>query len=115
MNPLTLQQLALQGRQNRRVFLKIGTCVIPALANTLAIVAVPSARLFNQAFFHAQIQHITAVTDPFAKQNIKLATLKWRRHFVFDDFDPRTVAYGLIARFDGSYTTHIQPDRRVKL
>src|SRR5574337_119121 len=89
--------------------------VLLALADAVAVVAVPGAGLVDQVFGHAQLDDLTLAGRAFAIQNLELALAERRRHLVLDHLDAGFRTDDLFALLDRADTTDVQPHRGVEL
>ena len=69
---------------DRRILSKELTRIVFSLANFFAVVAVPSARLFNQVALYAKVDNFTLARDALAIKNIELGLFKGRCNLVLD-------------------------------
>ncbi len=91
------------------------TGVVATLAESLAVVAVPSPGLVDDVRLDGEVEHVTAAADALTEEDIELADLERRGHLVLDDLDPRAVADGLVADLDRADAADIEALRGVEL
>src|SRR6478752_668264 len=71
--------------------------VLLALAELLAVVGVPGARLLDDAVLDAEVDETPLAGDAHAVEDVELGLLERRRHLVLDDLHARAVADSLRA------------------
>src|SRR5215468_10556314 len=74
--------------------------VLAALADALAVVGEPGARLFDHARLDAEIDQLAALRHAFAVHDVELDLLERRRELVLDHLDAGLVADDLVALLD---------------
>src|SRR5262245_5374330 len=74
--------------------------VLAALADALAVVGEPGARLFDHARLDAEIDQLAALRHAFAIHDIELDLLERRSELVLDHLDAGLVADHLVALLD---------------
>src|SRR5262245_37637671 len=89
--------------------------VLTALAQLLAVVGVPSARLLHEADVDAHVEQGALAADALAVHDVDLALAEGRGALVLHDLDPGAVAHHLDAVLDRLDAAHVEPDRRVEL
>src|SRR3984893_9619171 len=89
--------------------------VFPALANTLARVAVPGARLLHDILDYGKIEHIAFARDAFSIENVELCFAERRGYFVLDYLDLGARADDYIAFFDCRDAANVDAHRGVEL
>src|SRR5690554_7650973 len=82
--------------RSRRIVLEELGGVGLALADLVALVAVPGTGLVDQVALHAQVDHLAGVVDPLAVEDLELGLAEGRRHLVLDHLDPGLVAGDLV-------------------
>ena len=90
-------------------------CIFSSLSDSIALEAVPRARLVHDLALYGAVQRIALSGNSSAVHDIELRLLKRRRYFIFNDFDSRPVSYDLIAGFNAFDPAHIHTHRRVEL
>src|SRR5919201_6815976 len=83
-----------------RVGLEEGLGVLAALADALAVIGEPGARLFDHARLDPEIDQLAALRHALAVHDVELDLLERRRELVLDDLDASLVADDLIALLD---------------
>src|SRR3990170_810031 len=86
-----------------------------ALADALAVAAVPGAGLLHQLGIHAHVDQLALAADALAVQDLGEHLLQRGRHLVLDHFDLGLVANDLVALLDRADTADVQADRGVEL
>ena len=89
--------------------------VLPTLAELLALVGVPGARLLDDAEVDADVEQRALAADALAVHDVELGLPERRGHLVLHDLDPGAVADDLDAVLDGLDAADVEPDRRVEL
>src|SRR5438034_2219314 len=77
--------------------------VLAALADALAVIGEPGARLLDDARLHAEVDQLAALRHAFAVHDVELDLLERRRELVLDDLDAGLVGdhlVPLLARHD---------------
>ena len=85
--------------------------VLAALADALALVAVPGAALLDDVLRHAEIDQIAFFRDAFAVDDVELGFAERRRHLVLDDLHLGAVADHDLAILDGGDAADVDADR----
>src|SRR5271168_2625770 len=88
--------------------------VFASLANALAVIGKPGARLLDDASLNAQIDQFAALRYPLAVHDIEIDDLERRRHLVLDDLDARLIADDLITLLNRADAPNIETDRGVE-
>src|SRR5690606_4015998 len=86
--------------RDRRVFLEIQAHIVLALADAVALVAVPGARLFDEVVQPAEFDQFALARRALAVQDFELGLAERRRDLVLDDLDARFRADHLVAALD---------------
>ena len=86
--PVLLKKLAFDRRENVRMLFEEGARVVTPLANALFTVAVPSARLVDDACLDTEVEHVAGAADALPKEDIELTKTERRGELVLDDLDP---------------------------
>src|SRR6185437_6555486 len=89
--------------------------VFAALADALALVRIPRARLFDQILLGGQIHQVAGVGDALAVHDVELGFAEGRRDLVLHDFGAGAVADDGVAVLDGGDAADIDADRGVEL
>src|SRR5260370_1027312 len=71
-----------------------------ALADALAVVGNPRARLLDNPGFHAEIHQFARLGNALAVHDVELDLLEWRCDLVLDDLHARLVADDIVALLD---------------
>src|ERR1019366_8229831 len=86
--------------RNILVLLQVHARVVLALADTLAVVAVPGAGLVDDAVGRAQIDDLALTRDARAVHDLEFRLAERWRHFVLDHLDTSLVADHFLAVLD---------------
>src|SRR6202167_290127 len=89
--------------------------VLAALADTLAVIGEPGARLFDNAGLDAKIDQFAGLGDAFAIHDVELDLLERRRELVLDHFYPRLVADHLVAFLNRADAADVETHRGIEL
>src|SRR5581483_8379199 len=89
--------------------------VLPALAQLLALVRVPGARLLGDPQVDGDVEQRALTTDALAVHDVELGLLEGRGHLVLHHLDPGAVPHHLHPVLDGLDAADVEPDRRVEL
>ena len=89
--------------------------IVLALANFLAIVAVPGAGFFDELVRDAQFDHFAFAADAFTVQNIEISLTERRADLVLDHFHSGFVADDFVALLDAANAADVQAHRGVEL
>src|SRR4051812_15254314 len=89
--------------------------VLAALADALAVIGEPRARLLDHAGLVAEIDQLAGLADAFAVHDVELDDLERRRDLVLDHLDPGLVADHVVAVLDRADAADVEPDRGVEL
>src|SRR5690348_1768138 len=89
--------------------------VLLALADAVAVVAVPGAGLVDQVLRHAQFDDLAFARGALAVQDLELALAERRRHLVLHHLDAGFRADDLVAALDGADAADVQAHRGVEL
>src|SRR6185503_471499 len=89
-------------------------CVLAALPDAVAVIGQPRAGFFHEVAGDAEIDEFTHFGDAFAVHDIEFNLAERRRHFIFDDLDPRLVADGDLAFFNRTDAADVEADRGVE-
>ena len=89
--------------------------VLAALADALAVDAVPGARLLHHADLGAEVDQLADLADALAVHDVELDLAERRRHLVLDHLHPRLVADDLVAVLDRADAADFQADGGVEL
>ncbi|ABA47801.1 hypothetical protein BURPS1710b_0972 [Burkholderia pseudomallei 1710b] len=89
--------------------------VVLALADLLAAIAVPRARLVDDLRLHAEIDDLALARNAFAVQDVEDRFAERRRHLVLDDLHARFVADHLVVLLDRADPANVETHRRVEL
>ena len=85
---------------NLAVIFEKGFGVLATLADSLALVGKPRARLLDHTGLNAEIDQFAAFRDAFAVHDVKVDNFKWRCHFIFYNLDTSLVANHLVPILD---------------
>ena len=77
-----------------------GFGVLATLADSLALVGKPRARLLDHTGLNAEIDQFAAFRDAFAVHDVKVDNFKWRCHFIFYNLNTSLVANHLVPILD---------------
>src|SRR5690606_29717994 len=110
-----LAQGGLDPGGHRRVVLEVLTGVLLALADALAVTAVPGAGLLDQLGIHAHVDDLALAADALAVEDLGDDLLERRRHLVLDHLDLGLVADDLVALLDRTDAADVQAHRGVEL
>src|ERR1700754_2430499 len=72
---------------NGRVVAQELADIFLALADTVALVAVPGAGLVDEVLRHAQLDDLALARGALAVEDLELSLAEWRRHLVLDHLD----------------------------
>src|SRR5512139_457550 len=89
--------------------------VFLALADALALEAVPGARLLDDVLLHAEIDDFAFARNAGAVQDLELRRLERRRDLVLDDLHARLAADDLFALLDRADAPDVEPHGGVEL
>src|SRR5579883_434668 len=93
-------QLSLDVLRDLGVLLQESSRVLLALPDALALVAVPGARLLDEAVQHAELDELALLGDAGAVHDLELGLAERRGHLVLHDLDARQRARHLLAVLD---------------
>src|SRR5689334_4020884 len=82
--------------------------VLAPLAEPLAAVGEPGARLLDDAVRDREVEHVALARDALAVHDVELALAEGRRHLVLDDLDLRAVADHAVAVLDGADAADVE-------
>ena len=77
-----------------------GFGVLATLADSLALVGKPGARLLDHTRLNAEVDQFAAFRDAFAVHDVEVDNFKWRRHLIFYNLDASLIANHLIPILD---------------
>src|SRR4051794_5996053 len=86
-----------------------------ALAELVAVVGVPGARLLDDPVLDAEVDEAALTRDADAVEDVELGLLERRGHLVLHDLHPGAVADRLRAVLQRLDAADVEPDRRVEL
>src|SRR5690606_15120766 len=89
--------------------------VLLALAELVAVVRVPSARLAHDLVLDAVVDEAALTRDADPVQDVEFGLLERRRHLVLDDLDAGAVTDRVGAVFQGLDATDVEPHRGIEL
>src|SRR6185312_2921706 len=89
--------------------------ILLALAQLVALVGVPGARLLDDGVLHAEVDQTALAGDTRAVENVELGLLEGRRHLVLDDLDAGAIAHGIRAVFQRFDATDVETNRGIEL
>src|SRR5690606_9877365 len=89
--------------------------VLLALADPVAVVAVPGARFLDDVLAHAEIDDLALARDAVAVQDLELARAERRRDLVLHDLHAGLVAEHLVALLDRADAANVEPHGRIEL
>src|SRR3546814_320812 len=89
--------------------------VLPALAELLALVGVPSARLLHEAEVDTDVEERALAADALAVHDVELGLTERRGALVLHHLDPGAVAHDLGAVLQGLDAADVEADRAVEL
>src|SRR5215217_2542433 len=92
-----LADLALDLGRNLGIVLQEALGVLATLAEALAVIREPSARLFDHVGLHPKIDEFTHLGDPLAEHDVELDLLERRSNLVLDHLHANLIADRLIA------------------
>src|SRR6185312_2195699 len=98
-----------------RMRLQEQPCVVLALADALAVVAVPGTGLLDDTVGRAQLDDLPFARDARAVHDLELRLAERRGNLVLHDLDARLIADDFLAVLDRADATDIQPHRGVEL
>src|ERR1051326_3338343 len=98
-----------------RVLLQELSRIFPALSETFALEREPRAALFDNIFIDGKIQDIPFARDSFAIHDVELSFTERRSNFVLNDLRLRPAADNFLTVLDRGDSSHIDPNRGVKL
>src|SRR5687767_10521556 len=105
----------LELRADLRVLLEERLRVLAALADALAVVGEPGARLLDDAGLDAKVDELARLGDALAVHDVELDLLEGRRHLVLDDLHARLVAHHLVAVLDLADAADVEAHGGVEL
>src|SRR5690606_24798691 len=108
-------QKALDLRRNGGIFLQKLDHVGLALADLVALVAVPGAGLVDETLLDPHVHHLPEAVDALAIEDLELTLPEGRRHLVLDHLDPGLVADHFLALLDRADAADIEAHRGVEL
>src|SRR5215813_4494945 len=106
-----LADLLLNGPGDLGMFLEIGLGVLAALADALAVIGEPRARLLDDAGLLTEIDQFAGLAHALAVHDVELDDLEGRRHLVLHDFHARGVADHLVAVLERADAADVEPNR----
>src|SRR6478735_103016 len=106
---------ALEFRRQLRVVAQEAAGVLHALAQLVAIVGEPGARLFDQAVLDTHVDDAALTGNALAVDDVELGDFEGRGHLVLDDFGLGAVADGIGALFQGLDAADVDADGGVEL
>ena len=86
---MLLQELAFDCREDVGMLFEEISSVVTSLANPLFAVAVPGARLVDDAGLDAEVDDVAVALDALAEEDVELGLPERRRDLVLDDLDAR--------------------------
>ena len=89
--------------------------VVLALADALAVVAVPGAALLHDVGRGPEVDDLAFARDALAVEDVEFSGAERRRHLVLDDLDLGLVADDFLALLDRAGATDVEADRCVEL
>src|SRR5512143_3499261 len=89
--------------------------VVLALANAIAVVAVPRARFLDDVQLGTEIDDLAFSRNAFAIEDVEGSLAERRRHLVLDDLDLRLGSDDLVALLDRAHATNIQTHGGIEL
>src|SRR5690606_6389568 len=89
--------------------------ILLALTDTLAVIAVPGARLLDNALLRAEVEDLAFSRDAVPIENLELVRSERGRHLVFHHLDPSLVAEHLVTLLDRADAADVQTNRGVEL
>src|SRR5690606_27633082 len=98
-----------------RVVLEEPPRVLLALAELVALVGVPGARLAQDSLIDAQVDERSLARDTVTVEDVELGLLERRGDLVLHDLHAGAVADRLAAVLQRLDAAHVEPDRRVEL
>src|SRR4051812_19338710 len=90
-------------------------CVLLALADTVAFVAEPGARLLDEAMRHAEVDDLAFTRDAMPVEDLELRGLERRRDLVLHHLHARLAADHLFAFLDRADAADVEPNGRIEL
>src|SRR5438309_1027842 len=88
--------------------------VFTSLANALAVIGKPGARLLDDAGLNAQIDQFAALRYPLTVHDIEIDDFEGRRHLVLDDLHACLIADDLVPLLDRANTPDVETNRGVE-
>src|SRR5262249_20324638 len=88
---------------------------LAALADALAVVGEPGARLLHAARLHAQVDELAHLRDALAVHDVELDLLERWRQLVLHHLDAGLVADHFVALLDRANSADVEPHRGVEL
>src|SRR5688572_5338440 len=110
-----LADLALDVPRNLGMLIEEGARVLLALADALAVVAVPGARFLDEPLRHADVDDLTVAGDAGPVKDLELGFAERRRYLVLDDLDAGLVADDFLAVLQRADAADVQPHGSVEL
>src|SRR6478672_6273120 len=99
---------------NLAVIFEKGFGVLATLADSLALVGKPGARLLDHTGLNAEVDQFAAFRDAFAVHDIKVDDFEWRRHLILYNLDPRLIANHLVPILDRADAPDVKANRRIE-
>src|SRR5579875_5390 len=97
------------------VLLEVESRVVLALADALALVAVPGARLLDDALLAAELDDLALAGDPAAVHDLEFGLAERGGDLVLHHLHPRHVPDDLLAVLDGAGAADVEADGGVEL
>src|SRR5262249_13014709 len=97
------------------VFAQEAARIFLALAELVAVVGVPGARLADEALLDADVDEGALARDALAIHDVELGLLERRGYLVLHHLDPGAVADHVGAVLEALDAAHVEADRRVEL
>src|SRR5450755_3585929 len=89
--------------------------IFAALADALALVAIPGAGFLDDVVVRCQIEQVAFARNAFPVENVELGFAERCRNFVLHHFYPSARTSDHIAIFNGCDAPNIDADRRIEL
>src|SRR5262245_41483940 len=102
-----LAELLLNSGGDVRILLEILLSVLPALANPVILVGVPSPTFMHETALARKVQQVPFARDPFAIHHVELRLPERRGHFVFHHLHAHAATRRLVAFLDLPNAPHI--------
>src|SRR6185437_15306457 len=101
--------------EHHRIVLEEQLGVFTSLADALRVVAVPRARLLDDARLRTDVDQQRRMTDAFRVHDVEFGLLERRRHLVLHHLHANVRADDILFFFDGPDAANVEADGRIEL